>query len=137
MEGDFIMSKKNDAKEEEITEVVNVRHLESFLRLSEEMRTKMVLGIRELFQNRSDAVEKIVQEIKENPQEWSVSYHSTWGMMIKNHIRENIRVTDAMLPPTLHLDGELYSDMDDYYIGIVEVAVKAGIYNLLKKTDRI
>lgn len=70
---------------------------------------KGVLYLTNLFNH--DLKEDVVRLHKRDPETWWASSHFTWGMQIRNLLRDNVC-----------LDNKLPSgNWDDYYIQIVEI----------------
>lgn len=64
-----------------------------------------------------DIKEKILEEYKQLGVHWVASYHFSWGMFIRNQLRDNV-CTDETLPT---------KNWDDLYVQLVEIVV--GIRN--------
>lgn len=57
-------------------------------------------------------IDDIRDDYKKDPDTWWASVHFTWGMNIRNKLRDNVC-----------LDGELPSkNWDDYYVRLIEMA---------------
>lgn len=113
--------------------------LESFRRLPIDMRIALVDHVRKLYDENDDArqaADEIRELIKKAPGDWVSPYHHGWGTGIRNYMRE--LYTDDELPNTPYDDdrGE-FKNYDDYYIGIVEVALKEGIYHMLNDKEKV
>jgi len=61
----------------------------------------------------SEVKEQIKEEYKIDPVHWCSPYHFSWGMFIRNKLRDNV-CTDDKLPS---------GNFDDYYVRFVELAL--------------
>lgn len=107
------------------------RHLESCLTLSPEIRKKCVEAFRAELND--SATQDFQARIRHDPATWWAAGHMFWGMSVRNFFRTECKVPDDLLPD-FQGGGQ---NWDHHYIGIVEVAVKAGIYDLLPEDQRI
>lgn len=76
--------------------------------------------LRGWYSDQETEVGLILKAIKEEDEEWWVSYHSGWGRRIRNLLRENGYTEEAL--------G--VRNLDDIYIVIVEFVIRSMIYSL-------
>jgi hypothetical protein len=62
-----------------------------------------------------DVAEQIKEEYEKDPGHWCTPYHFSWGMFIRNKLRDNVCLDDKL--PS--------GNFDDYYVRFVEIAVGA------------
>lgn len=72
--------------------------------------------------------EELVVMIKKNPETWWVKQHHGLGRDIRNYLRKYCCL-DENLP-------DEKGNWDDFYVGVVEVAVKEGIYHKLTEKEQ-
>jgi hypothetical protein len=86
-------------------------HQENFERLPKEIADKSIAFLKSFIQEENKIF--IKEEFKKDPDTWWASVHFSWGMYIRNKLRDNV-CTDEKLP-TLN--------WDDYYVILVEKAL--------------
>lgn len=91
-------------------------HTERLKELSEEVRDRAVEIVVRVLEI-SD-VSRIKKEASKNKLNWSSRYHFSWGMWMRNQLR-NRGIPDSALPS---------GNWDDYYVPVVELAL--GIRNV-------
>jgi len=88
-------------------------HQEKLYSLDLEQRAKMVAALRGLFHGTPTA-ETIRERIAQDPLRWWVDLHFSWGMAVRNALRD-LGYTEAAIG---------VENLDDYWVGLVELAVQ-------------
>jgi hypothetical protein len=84
--------------------------VERMAELPDDLKEKIVSLLREKIANDIPAIKA---EIEKDPINWLAPYHFSWGMGVRNLIRQS-GFSDALTP---------LKNWDDYYGGLVELAV--------------
>lgn len=85
-------------------------HQENFDRLPNDIAWKAIIFLQS-FLSEEDVI-AIREDYQKDPSTWWASRHFSWGMMIRNKLRDNVCLDEKL--PTLN--------WDDYYIILVEKA---------------
>lgn len=93
---------------------IQIFHNKSINELSDDIKLRSIQSLSWVLS--AETVYEIRQAHQENPDTWWATSHFTWGMSIRNFLRDNV-CTDENLPS---------GNWDDYYIPLVELACGIG-----------
>jgi hypothetical protein len=69
-----------------------------------------------------ETVQTIKKLWKINPVNWFAGSHFSWGMAIRNLLRDKVCLDDKLN------ENEKYQNWDNYYVQLVEIAIGVRIY---------
>jgi hypothetical protein len=103
----------------------------NFRYLPQEVRVRAVEALRLAIPEREQL--QFAEMIRANPATWWAKdrFHFDGGMAIRNFLRTGVGILDKDLP------GGPDRGWDDYYVGLIEVAVREGAYHRLKPEEQI
>ena len=108
--------------------------ISSYRRLSADVKKRSVAAMREAIPDgaEKDAIRELIDA---DPDGWIWEHHFFMGMQARNALRR-AGVKDDELPPSISDCNKGDRNWDDYYVGVMEVALRSGIWSQLTDEER-
>lgn len=109
------------------------RNLEAWRAMPAELRTKAVRVVDLVL---TESTKAALRDEADRDAWWWAGYHAFAGLLIRNALRD-AGLTDSMLPFHRKLAwGPPAQNWDDYYVAVMEVALRAGLWHELTEEER-